>query len=150
MDTNRFPEIIKLIYSAVAELGSMFPGRHFTPDGHMVGSIGEALAAHYYGLTLNPASTKGFDAVKHGKKIEIKATQGNRVAFRSCPEYALVLRIDKNGHFTEYFNGPGYLIWREFEGKNRPSNGQFQISLKKLAELNSQVPESERIKREVA
>lgn len=149
MDTNRFPQIIKQIYGAVAELERMFPGRHFTPDGHMVGSIGEALAAHYYGLTLNPASTKGFDAVKDGKKIEIKATQGNRVAFRSCPEYALVLRIDESGQFEEVFNGPGHIVWQEFAGKTVPSNGQFQISLKKLAALNLLVADTERVKREV-
>lgn len=75
MDTLRFPQIIQRIYEAVTELEQMFPGRHFTPDGHMVGSIGEALTAHYYGLTLNTASTKGFDAEKDGKKIEIKATE---------------------------------------------------------------------------
>jgi hypothetical protein len=41
----------------------MFPGRHFTPDGHMVGSLGECLVAHAYGLELQTASNKGFDAI---------------------------------------------------------------------------------------
>jgi hypothetical protein len=31
----------------------MFPGGHFTPDGHMVGSIGEAIAAYHYGIDLS-------------------------------------------------------------------------------------------------
>lgn len=149
MDTQRFPEIIEKIYSAVTDLEHMFPGRHFTPDGHMVGSIGEALAAHYFGLTLNPASTKGFDAIKNGKKIEIKATQGNRVAFRSCPEHALVLQINQRGQFQTIFNGPGHLIWQQFRGKATPSNGQFQISLNKLKALDSLVLDADRIKREV-
>jgi hypothetical protein len=40
---ERFSELLKQIYSAVEQLEAMFPGRHFTPDGHMVGSIGEAI-----------------------------------------------------------------------------------------------------------
>ena len=52
MDTTRFPELIRSIYRVVDELESMFPGRHFTPDGHMVGGIGEAIAKHYYGVNL--------------------------------------------------------------------------------------------------
>jgi hypothetical protein len=47
------------MYRLIDELETMFEGRHFTPDGHTVGSIGEALAGHYYGLQLLPASTKG-------------------------------------------------------------------------------------------
>jgi hypothetical protein len=147
MDSARFPEIIKQIYSLVSELETMFEGRHFTPDGHMVGSIGEALAAHNYGLQLLAASTKGHDAVKDGKHIEIKATQGSSVAFRSSPEHALVLKINKDGSFAEIYNGPGERIWAQFAGKKLPSNGQFQISLSKLKELNSLVTQRERIQR---
>ncbi|QLF95047.1 hypothetical protein HW090_10325 [Pseudomonas sp. ABC1] len=149
MDSSRFPEIIKQIYSLVSELEAMFEGRHFTPDGHMVGSIGEALAAHHYGLQLLTASTKGHDAIKDGKRIEIKATQGASVAFRSSPEHALVLKIDKDGGFTEIYNGPGECIWAQFMGKKPPSNGQFQISLKRLCELNALVKDEARIKRVV-
>ncbi len=96
----------------------------------MVGSIGEALAAHYYGLQLLTASTQGHDALKDGKPIEIKAAQGSTVAFRSCPQHALVLKINKDGSFAEIYNGPGTLVWEQFAGKKLPSNGQFQISLK--------------------
>lgn len=34
------PDIIRQIYAIVSDLENMF-GRHFTPDGQMVGSIGE-------------------------------------------------------------------------------------------------------------
>lgn len=47
MDTDRLPRIIEELYGLVRELEEMFPGRHFTPDGHLVGSIGECLAAHH-------------------------------------------------------------------------------------------------------
>jgi len=54
MDQNRnkIPQLIKRLYEIVAELESLYPGRKFTPDGHLVGSIGEVIAAHNYDLIL--------------------------------------------------------------------------------------------------
>jgi hypothetical protein len=43
MDKNEFPRLLRAIYESVDALETMFPGRHFTPDGHMIGSLGEAL-----------------------------------------------------------------------------------------------------------
>ena len=42
-------QVQKLI-GIVNELEADFPGRHFTLDGHLVGSIGEVMAAYYYGV----------------------------------------------------------------------------------------------------
>lgn len=126
----------------------MFPGRHFTPDGHMVGSIGECLVADAYGLELMNASNKGYDALSpSGLQVEIKATQAKSVAFRSQPEHTIAIKILPNGTFEEVFNGPGNLVWQQFDGKPLPSNGQYQISLNKLKELNKQVDKSQRILR---
>jgi len=47
----------------VAELEKEFEGRRFTPDGHLVGSIGEVVAAYAFGLKLLPASNERHDAV---------------------------------------------------------------------------------------
>lgn len=88
----------------------MFPGRHFTPDGHTVGSIGEALAAYHYGLELLPASSKGRDAALGSIAVEIKATQGNVVALRHEPERLLVLKLGKQGGWAEIYNGPGDIV----------------------------------------
>ena len=38
---------IKALYEISQELEALVHGRHYTPDGHMIGSIGEALAASY-------------------------------------------------------------------------------------------------------
>lgn len=134
------------LYSVVAELEQMF-GRPFTPDGHMVGSIGEALAAHYYGLTLTPPSTAGCDATLGSKKIEIKATQGSRVAFRCRPEYLLVLKLQKDGSFEEIYNGHGERVWNQVAHKAMPRNGQHQVSLATLCRLSKEVQNGERIER---
>ena len=58
---DKFPDILKKLYKIVGELEELFPGRPFTPDGHMIGSIGEALAQYYYGVKLNRPSTPGED-----------------------------------------------------------------------------------------
>ena len=126
MDHNKFQHLIKDLYSIVGDLESMFPGRHFTPDGHMVGSIGECLVADAYNLKLETASNKGFDAIsKCGKQVEIKATQSKSVAFRSEPEHTIIIKILPNGEFENVYNGPGNIVWKQFEGKAMPSNGQF-------------------------
>ncbi|MCG9760160.1 MULTISPECIES: hypothetical protein [Pseudoalteromonas] len=148
MDHDKFQKLIRQLYSTVDELEVMFPGRHFTPDGHMVGSIGECLVAEAYGLNLETASNKGFDAKTHnGKQVEIKATQSKIVSFRSEPEHTIIIKILPNGTFEEIYNGPGNLVWAQFSGKKIPKNGQFQIALSKLKQLNKQVFESSRVPR---
>jgi len=148
MNHQKFQNSVRRLYAIVNELESMFPGRPFTPDGHMVGSLGECLVADAYGLKLMPPSNKGYDAVtKNGKKVEIKATQGTKTAFRGCPEHTIIIRILKDGTFEECYNGPGELIWQQFEGRSIPSNGQFQISLSKVKRLNESVANSERVLR---
>ena len=146
MDHQKFQKNVRGLYAIVNEIESMFPGRPFTPDGHMVGSLGECLVADAFGLELMPPSKEGYDAVtKNGKKVEIKATQAKSVAFRRCPEHTIIIRILKDGTFEECFNGPGELIWRQFEGRPTPSNGQFQISISRVKKLNESVAISEKI-----
>lgn len=140
IDHDKFRALIKQLYVTVNELEAMFPGRHFTPDGHMVGSLGECLVADVYNLELKTASKKGYDAVTEcGLEVEIKATQSNSVAFRSQPQHTIIIKIHPDGTFEEIYNGPGVLIWEQFKGKRLPSNGQFQISLNKLRQLNQSV-----------
>src|SRR5580700_8525568 len=52
LDEKRFPELIRELYNVVVALEAMFPGRPFTPDGHMVGSLAECFAEYFYGLKL--------------------------------------------------------------------------------------------------
>jgi hypothetical protein len=141
---DRVPALVERLYAIVAEFESLFPGRKFTPDGHLVGSIGEVVAAHRYGLVLHNASNQGHDAVTpDGRRVEIKATQGSSVALRSEPDHLVVLHLAKNGDATEVFNGPGALAWSRC-GKLQ-ANGQRSISLFKLRGLMSLVPERERL-----
>ena len=145
MDPKRFPLLLKAIYDAADELETMFKGRHFTPDGHMVGSIGEALAEYHYGLKLHAPSNKMHDGELGNRQVQIKATQGERIAISSCPEHLLVLKLSRDASFVEEYNGPGALVWRLVSHKKIPKNGQYQVSLAALRRLMSEVPSNARL-----
>ena len=132
---DEVPALIRDLYAIVGKLESIFPGRHFTPDGHLVGSIGEALAGTYYGIELCRASTEGYDGVREGRKVEVKATQGDRIALSSCPEHLLVFKLNENGSFDECFNGPGHLAWALVANRKSTKNGQHQVSLAALRRM---------------
>ena len=139
-------EKIRKIYKITRELEEMFPGRHFTPDGHMVGSIGEVIAAEEYGLELFEASHPVHDArTQDGKLVQIKATQGDRIAISECPKYLIVLKIHRDGGFEEIYNGPGDVAW-ELVGK-RQKTGQCHVSLAKLRAAMTEIPERDRLPR---
>lgn len=81
------------LYGSAERLEALFPGRKFTLDGHLVGSVGEVIAAYMFDLTLNPASTMAHDALcPAGRRVEIKFTQGRTVAIRHEPDHLLVLQ----------------------------------------------------------
>ncbi|WP_132247647.1 DUF6998 domain-containing protein [Marinisporobacter balticus] len=132
------------LYAIVDELESYFPGRHFTTDGHLVGSIGEVLAAAHYNLKLLPASIETHDAVAcDGKMVQIKVTQGKSVGIRSEPEHLIVLKILKDGTTTELYNGPGKIAWNN--SGNMQKNGQKNISTSKLTQLMKSICLSNRL-----
>lgn len=133
------------IYRAVEELERLFPGRAFTPDGHMVGSIGEAWASWMYGLRLLPSSTETHDAEgPNGTLIQIKATQGDRIALSSEPKHLIVLKIQTNGLASEIYNGPGATAWGA-AGRIQ-KNGQRPISVNRLKILMQTIPDSARLR----
>jgi hypothetical protein len=147
LESKRFPALIKKLYGLVAELETMFPGRPFTPDGHMVGSLAECFAEYYYGLDLYRCSYPGHDAHTKDCEVEIKATQGNSVSLRSAPDKLLVFRLLRNGSFEEIYNGPGDPVWALVGSKARPSNGQYQVRLTQLKRLMQSVPVEQRLPR---
>ena len=142
---DQVPALVARLYDVVSEFESLFIGRKFTPDGHLVGSIGEVLAAHRYGLTLLPHSSQGHDANSTtGVLVEIKATQGKMVALREEPIHLLVLHLSRSGEVTEIYNGPGKNAWLA-AGRLQVRNGQRSISVSKLKQLMINVPVEFRI-----
>jgi hypothetical protein len=140
-------EFLRQIYSAVAGLEKMFPGRHFTPDGHMVGSLGEVYAAWRYGINLYPPSHPVFDGNKDGKEIQIRTTQRDNSYVRAVAVggMLLVLKVNPDGTFEEVYNGYAHRVWHAVSHKKANKLGQISISLKQLRALQEQVPEEEKI-----
>lgn len=135
------PELIRDLYRIVDELEALYPGRKFTPDGHLVGSIGEALVAEKYGLTLMPASNKGYDATDADeRRIEIKCTGADHFAFRHEAECVIAVVLKRDGSIEEVYNGPGGLVWDLFKHRKLPSNGQHRISVSRLRKLGAVTP----------
>ncbi len=141
---DQVPALVSRLYAVVDELEAIFPSRHFTPDGHLVGSLGEVWAAHLYGIALHPASSVTHDGVcPSGKNVQVKATQGSSVALSSEPDHLIVLHLKRHGDPEEFYNGPGSLAWQA-AGKMQ-KNGQRPVSLTKLRKLMGSVGVADRI-----
>ena len=138
-------ELLASLYRIVDRLESIFPDRKFTPDGHLVGSIGEVIAARMFGLVLLPASAPDHDArAEDGRQVQIKFTQGTRaVALRAEPEHLLVLRLAPDRSLEVVYNGKGASPW--YQSGKVQSNGQRPISLSRLRAINRGIPERDRL-----
>lgn len=133
------PAPVAAIYHAVAELEALYPGRRFTPDGHLVGSIGEVVAAEALGLTLYPASHPAHDAYDANGDVQIKMTGGKSVAMYSTSTRLVVLRVTSPELAEIVYDGPGEIAWSN--ARKMGKNGQRVISLTKLRALGAMVTE---------
>lgn len=156
-------ELITELYALVGKLEKRFAHhcRHFTPDGHMVGSIGEALAADMFGLQLMHASNHGYDAVQGDRRVEIKVTQGTQGVLLYAdvahlppgpePTHLVALKIHPDlavhgaGDWVEVvYIGPAIPVWA---AASKPSKTSQQlISLTRLRAMNASVADEDRIK----
>lgn len=144
IDWEEVRGLLDQLYDATEKLEKLFPGRKFTLDGHLVGSVGEVVAAYMFGLELNPASTKGHDAISaDGRFVEIKFTQAKSIAIRHQPEHLLVLRRPKGETISVVFNGPGTIAWDAAGAMQR--NGQRPIGIGKLVSLDEQISDAKRL-----
>ncbi len=128
------PASVARIYEAVAELEAQYPGRKFTPDGHLVGSIGEVIAAEAFGLTLLRMSENGHDASDQDERmVQIKLTAGDSVSLRAESDRLLVMRICNHHEAEVVYDGNGVVPWHA--AGPLQSNGQRRIALSKLRYL---------------
>ena len=140
---NMIKQQVQRLVELVAQLEAEFPGRHFTLDGHLVGSIGEVMAAYYYGIELYAASTEIHDGEVDGKKVQIKISQQDNIVINHEPNYLIVLYLNRNGNIYEVYNGPGKLPWESASKKDSHNNKHMRVN--KLMELDKAVDECKRI-----
>jgi len=132
MKRIKLPEQVAVIYRAVKELEEKYQ-RKFTPDGHLVGSIGEVVAAEALGLTLYPMSKIAHDAFDKNGDVQIKMTAGKSIAmYHECLRLVVLVVVSPEEAEVVY-DGPGKPVW-DAAGK-MSKNGQKTISLSKLEKL---------------
>jgi len=129
----KLPPPVAAIYRAVAELEALYPDRKFTPDGHLVGSIGEVVAAEALILTLHPSSHPGHDAFGADGDVQIKMTGGESVSLYATCDRLVVLRVVSPQEAEIVYDGIGKPAWDEAGPMGK--NGQRRISIKRLAAI---------------
>lgn len=83
---------VQQLIQIVHNLEQAFKGRHFTLDGHLVGSIGEVLASYHYGIKLFEASVAVHDGLApDGRYVQIKMTQGDTIIISEQPDHLIAL-----------------------------------------------------------
>jgi hypothetical protein len=135
MKKIRLPEPVARIYRAVEELEALCHPRKFTPDGHLVGSIGEVLAAEALGLTLYPMGHAGHDAHDANGDVQIKMTARRSIAMYSECVRLVVLRIVSSEEAEIVYDGPGKPAWEAAGGTGK--NGQRVLSLSRLQQIGN-------------
>ena len=132
MRSNSTRKSVQKIYEAVSELQKTYPDdkRKFTPDGRMVGDLGEVLAKEKYDIELLPGNTKDYDAIDNRtrRRIQIRTTQKNTVGLTKEPEILLALKLNSDGSIEEIYNGPGAFVWDRIKYKKPDKAGYRVIS----------------------
>lgn len=136
----RLPPAVAAIYRAVDELSASYPGRKFTPDGHLVGSIGEVVAAEALGLQLHPGSNPAHDAVDgEGRQVQIKMTAGSGISMYADCDRLVVLRVVSPSEAEIVYDGPGAPAWAA--AGTMQKNGQRSVRLSKLRSIAATMQE---------
>ena len=127
---------IKKIFRSCQRLTELTK-RPFSPDGHLVGSFGEVVAAELLNLTLMPPSNDGYDAIDdQGRRVEIKATPRTSIGLSASgtrAERLVVVVVDGDGETEIAYDGPTAPAW-DAAGKAQ-KNGQRRISVSTLKKL---------------
>ena len=127
---------IKKIFRSCQRLTELTK-RPFSPDGHLVGSFGEVVAAELLNLTLMPPSNDGYDAIDdQGRRVEIKATTRTSIGLSASGtrgERLVVVVVDGDGETEVAYDGPTAPAW-DAAGKAQ-KYGQRRISVSTLKKL---------------
>ena len=110
MDVERFPRIVASIYALVEELERMFPGRHFTPDGHMIVGLWNDTPTRRHGFVVNDGVFHSYDAIPGSSTLtaiwDINPSQvfvgtyidsTGRHGFLQLPDGSAAVKVDPPG-----------------------------------------------------
>ncbi len=144
---NKSLQLYTELLSVVRKFENNVPelNRHFTLDGHLIGSIGEVVASYHYNIDLSKASQKTYDGIHTDKagnetKVQIKITQQDSIILHdNHPDYPylLALYLKEDGTVYEIYSGPGNIDYIKNQ-KNDDYNNKH-LSILRLMEENENV-----------
>ncbi|HRY36347.1 MAG TPA: hypothetical protein P5230_00490 [Candidatus Magasanikbacteria bacterium] len=143
LENNSLNLAIKKLFEAQDILHSVFPKKPFTPDGRIVGDIGEAIAEIYYCVEVDNKLRKDWDGTRTDlldleyREVQIKATTKEETYLKKPPHEGilLVFKIHENGQWNCVYNGSIMAVWDSLNHK-KDINGKI-ISFKELAKISS-------------
>ena len=139
MDTADFKKKISQIYEISNELGRAFNIDKCTPDGHLLGAIGQIAAKIAYGLEFGSEKDEHNCTWSDGSRrinVQVRCTGRNNIALRQEPEHLIALSIFENGAIRLLYNGPGNLVWKRIQHQKNP---QKYASAKILQEAHADI-----------
>lgn len=129
---------IREMFNAKNALNRAFPKKPFTPDGRMVGDIGEAIAEIYYQTTIDSKIRSNWDGVCENnscnyRDVQIKTTQKDETYLKKPPHegHLIVFKINPDGKWKCYYNGLISDVWNKMGGSGK----ERFIKLDKLSEI---------------
>ena len=139
---------LKYIFSGIEELRQAFPQKDFTIDGRLVGDIGEVIATLEYDVHLYEVQQAGHDGeTSDGKKVQVKSTFKDSLTFGTIPDYYLGFKLFEDGRHEEIFNGPGRIIYQNYQHRKGIGERLLSFPINELKRLSELVPDLERIQR---
>lgn len=147
MKNVEFAAAVKKVFDACRNLSNVSGKlRHFTPDGRMVGDIGEVAATMFYQVSLHGVGMKHWDGTCGERHVQIKATGGNDTYLKEPPHggfadgLLMVFKIDRESGACEcVYNGDIQRVWDYLENKKLDRTGAKQITLDRLKGLQASV-----------
>lgn len=147
MKEDELASAVRDVYSACYRLSKISNDlRPFTPDGRMVGDIGEVIAAFYYGVTLHKGGYHNWDGEYKGRMVQIKTTGGKETYLKEPPEdgyrdgLLLVFQINRQtGEFSQAYNGDIQRVWNALQNRKIDKSGAKMVGLDRLKQLQKEV-----------
>jgi len=113
---------------------------------HLVGDVGEVIAALEYDLVLHDISRPIHDATTaDGRNVQIKVTFQDKLTFKTVPDYYLGFRLYPDGRHEEIFNGPGKIIYDRYSKRKGIGVVLLRFPVDELRRLSEKVSATERI-----
>ncbi len=147
MKKTEFALAVKSAFDACQHLSKLSGGmRRFTPDGRMVGDIGEVIAGSFYQVKLDDVSRRDWDGTCNARNVQIKATSGNDTYLKEPPKNGfadgllMVFQINReSGDYKLIYNGDIQRVWDALNNISLDRTGAKMISLNSLRNLQKSV-----------